>query len=105
MWLELSWNGIHAGGPVQNVRPRELQGLIARGTPAVFFNLTDAREKTEHRRRDYNQNRVDKRTRRLDSIRVSEPTRWRLFALSVVDRAEPMASQAFAGAGQKPALV
>jgi hypothetical protein len=51
MWLELNWNAIDAGGPVQNGRRRELQGATARGMPAVFFNLTDAWEKAERRRR------------------------------------------------------
>jgi hypothetical protein len=79
MWLELNWNAIGAGAPVQNGRRRELQGPTAKGMPAVFLDLTDAREKTGRRRRDYNQNRRHKRARRPNPARVSEPTRWRLL--------------------------
>jgi putative transposase len=98
---------IRPGRPVQNGYIESFNGRLRDEclNGEIFFNLTDAREKLEDWRRDYNQKRphsglADRTPEEFARTLVKRP-----FALSIVDKAEPGARQGFANAGQKsPAL-
>jgi hypothetical protein len=67
----------------------------------IFFSLTDAREKLERWRADYNELRPH------SSLDDRPPTEFaeqvqRSFALPIIDKAEPLSSQGSANAGQNP---
>ena len=112
---------IRPGRPVQNafIEPEPSSQRTGRsntrrirqhpGMPAlnseVFFDVSDAREKIERWRRDYNCNRPhsslgDRTPEEFASILGCRP-----FALPIVGKAAPAPSQGFADAGRKaPAL-
>ena len=95
---------IRPGRPVQNAFIESFNGRLRDEclNGEVFFDLSDARKKIERWRHDYNQNRPhsalgDRTPEEFASILECRP-----FALPIVDKAEPVPSQGFAGAGRKP---
>ena len=71
----------------------------------VFFNLTDAREKLERWRRDYNHTRPHSALADRTPIEFASVAERRPFPLRSVDKADPRPHQGSAVAGQKsPAL-
>jgi putative transposase len=98
---------IRPGHPVQNGYIESFNGRLRDEclNGEIFFNLTDAREKLEHWRRDYNERRphtaLGDRTPEEFVRALSE----RPFAFPTIDKADPRLCQGFAAAGQKtPAL-
>jgi hypothetical protein len=68
----------------------------------VFFNVADAREKIEHWRSDYNQNRPHSALGDRTPAEFVSALESRPFVFPIVDKAKPQPRQGFAGAGQKP---
>ena len=95
---------IRPGRPVENGYIESFNGRLRDEclNGEVFFNLTDAREKLERWRRDYNRHRphsalADRTPQEFAAVIGGAP-----FALSSVGKAGPLPCQGFAGAGQKP---
>ena len=101
-----SETGLHPGraGPVQNGYIESFNGRLRDEclNIEVFANLTDAREKIERWRRDYNQQRPHSA---MDDRALEEFARTveqRPFAFLIVNKAGAQACQGCADAGQKP---
>ena len=95
---------IRPGQPIQNGYIESFNGRLRDEclNGEVFFNLTDAREKLDRWRRDYNHKRphsalADRTPQEFAAVNGAPP-----FALSRVDKAGPAPCQGFAVAGQKP---
>jgi putative transposase len=95
---------IRPGSPVENGFVESFNGRLRDEclNGEVFFNLTDAREKLERWRRDYNHNRphsslADRTPAEFATVAGAPP-----FALSIVGKATARPCQGFAAAGQNP---
>ena len=95
---------IRPGRPVQNAYIESFNGRLRDEclNGEVFFSLTDAREKLERWRHDYNQQRphsalADRTPQEFAAVNGGPP-----FALPIVGKAGSLPCQGFAGAGQKP---
>ena len=98
---------IRPGRPVQNGYIESFNGRLRDEclNGEIFFNLTDAREKLEHWRRDYNQKRPHTALADRTPEEFARANGVGPFALSIVNKTEAAACQGFADAGQKtPAL-
>jgi len=101
---EVKLDFIRPGKPVENGYIESFNGRL-RGeclNGEVFINLTDAREKLERWRRDYNQKRPHSALADRTPAEFAEISGSRPFALPMVDKAGPPPGQGFAVAGQKP---
>ena len=94
---------IRPGRPVQNGYIESFNGRLRDEclNTEVFLNLTDAREKLECWRRDYNQTRPHSALADRTPEEFAQTIRPGPFALPTVNKAAPMACQGSAGAGQK----
>jgi putative transposase len=98
---------IRPGRPVQNGYIESFNGRLRDEclNGEVFFTLTDAREKLDRWRRDYNQARPHSSLADRTPAEFARNLDRRPFALSIMDKAEPPPCQGSADAGQKtPAL-
>ena len=95
---------IRPGRPVQNGYIESFNGRLRDEclNGEIFFGLTDAREKLDRWKRDYNQKRPHTALADRTPEEFARQLGHRPFALPMVDKAEPEACQGFAGAGQKP---
>ena len=95
---------IRPGCPVQNGYIESFNGRLRDEclNGEVFFNLTDAREKLERWRRDYNQNRPHSALADRTPAEFASILEYRPFALLDLDKATPQPCQGFAAAGQNP---
>lgn len=95
---------IRPGCPVQNGYIESFNGRLRDEclNGEVFFSLTDAREKLERWRRDYNQNRPHSALADRTPAEFASILEYRPFALLDLDKATPQACQGFADAGQNP---
>jgi putative transposase len=93
---------IRPGRPVQNGYIESFNGRLRDEclNGEVFFNLTDAREKLERWRRDYNQKRPHSAL--ADQTPEEFAVACRPFVSPIVNKAGPLPCQGFAVAGQKP---
>jgi putative transposase len=98
---------IRPGKPVQNAFIESFNGRLRDEclNGEVFFSLTDAREKLENWRRDYNQRRPHSALEDETPEEYAARFAGRPFALSIAGKSDPRACRGFAHAGQKaPAL-
>ncbi len=98
---------IRPGKPVENGHIESFNGRLRDEclNGEVFFTLTDAREKLERWRRDYNQQRPHSALADRTPEEFAREVGCRPFALPSVDKAGPRPCQGFADAGPKaPAL-
>jgi putative transposase len=98
---------IRPGRPVQNGYIESFNGRLRDEclNGEIFFSLTDAREKLEHWRRDYNERRPHTALGDRTPEEFVRALGGRPFAFQTIDKADPRLSQGFAAAGQKtPAL-
>jgi putative transposase len=95
---------IRPGRPVQNGYIESFNGRLRDEclNGEVFFNVADAREKIEHWRSDYNQNRPHSALGDRTPAEFISALESRPFVFPIVDKAKPQPRQGFAGAGQKP---
>ena len=95
---------IRPGRPVQNGYIESFNGRLRDEclNGEVFFHLTDAREKLERWRRDYNQKRPHSALDDRTPEEFARTVECQPFALPIVDKADPPPCQGFAVAGQKP---
>jgi putative transposase len=95
---------IRPGRPVQNAYIESFNGRLRDEclNGEVFFNLTDAREKLERWRRDYNHRRPHSALADQTPEQFAAGLEGRPFVLQIVNKAEPGACQGSAAAGQKP---
>jgi putative transposase len=95
---------IRPGRPVQNGYIESFNGRLRDEclNGEIFFSITDARQKIERWRRDYNQNRPHAGLADRTPEEFAKSLGGQPFALPIVDKAEPPACQGFADAGQKP---
>lgn len=95
---------IRPGRPVQNGYIESFNGRLRDEclNAEIFFDLTDAREKLEHWRRDYNQKRPHSALDDRTPEEFARTVECRPFALPMVGKADPRSRQGFAAAGQKP---
>jgi putative transposase len=94
---------IRPGRPVQNGYIESFNGRLRDEclNGEVFFHLADAREKLERWRHDYNQVRPHSALADRTPEEFVRSIRGGPFALSILDKAAPIACQGFAAAGQK----
>jgi putative transposase len=94
---------IRPGKPVENGYIESFNGRLRDEclNGEVFFTLTDAREKLERWRRDYNQQRPHSALADRTPEEFAQEVGCRPFALSSVDKAGPRPCQGSAAAGQK----
>jgi hypothetical protein len=71
----------------------------------IFFSLTDAREKLDRWKRDYNQKRPHTALADRTPDDFARAFKHRPFALPIVNKAEVAACQRSAAAGQKPPAI
>jgi putative transposase len=98
---------IRPGRPVQNGYIESFNGRLRDDclNGEIFFSLSDAREKLERWRRDYNQKRPHTSLADRTPEEFARAIGGRPFALPIVGKTEPSACQGSAAAGQKtPAL-
>lgn len=95
---------IRPGRPVQNRYIESFNGRLRDEclNGEIFFDLTDAREKLDRWRRDYNQTRPHTGLADRTPEEFAQACAFRPFALPIVGKAEPTARQGSATAGQKP---
>jgi putative transposase len=95
---------IRPGKPVENGYIESFNGRLRDEclNGEVFFNLTDAREKLERWRRDYNHTRPHSALADRTPIEFASVAGHRRFPLPRVDKAAPHPRQGSAAAGQKP---
>jgi len=95
---------IRPGRPVQNGYIESFNGRLRDEclNGEIFFGLSDAREKLERWRRDYNQRRPHTALADRTPEEFARTLGGRPFALPIVGKTEPVARQGFAAAGQKP---
>ena len=95
---------IRPGRPVQNGYIESFNGRLRDEclNGEIFFSLTDAREKLERWRRDYNQKRPHTALGDRTPKEFVRALGGRPFALPIVGKTEAPACQGFAAAGQKP---
>jgi putative transposase len=95
---------IRPGRPVQNGFIESFNGRLRDEclNGEVFFSLTDAREKIERWRIDFNQNRPHSALADRTPAEFVSVVERRPFVFSIVNKADPPPCQGFAGAGQKP---
>lgn len=95
---------IRPGRPVENGYIESFNGRLRDEclNAEVFFSLTDAREKLERWKRDYNQRRPHSALADRTPEEFAGMLGHRPFALPIVDKADPAACQGSAAAGQKP---
>ena len=98
---------IRPGRPVQNGYIESFNGRLRDEclNGEIFFSLTDAREKLERWRRDYNEKRPHTALADRTPEEFARTLDGRSFAFQIIDKADPRLCQGFAAAGQKtPAL-
>jgi putative transposase len=98
---------IRPGRPVQNGYIESFNGRLRDEclNGEIFFSLTDARQKLEHWRRDYNERRPHTALGDRTPEEFVRALGGRPFAFQTIDKADPRLCQGFAAAGQKtPAL-
>jgi putative transposase len=98
---------IRPGKPIENGYIESFNGRLRDEclNGEVFFTLTDAREKLERWRRDYNHQRPHSALADRTPNEFVRELGCRPFTLPIVDKAGPHPRQGFAAAGQKsPAL-
>lgn len=95
---------IRPGKPVENGYIESFNGRLRDEclNAEVFFHLTDAREKLERWRRDYNQRRPHSALADRTPDEFAHTVECRPFALPIVNKADPHPCQGCAVAGQKP---
>jgi len=95
---------IRLGKPVENGYIESFNGRLRDEclNGEVFFNLTDAREKLERWRRDYNHTRPHSALGDRTPTEFANVTGGRPFPLPSVDKAGPRPRQGYAAAGRKP---
>lgn len=101
---EVKLDFIRPGKPVENGYIESFNGRLRDEclNGEVFFNLTDAREKLERWRRDYNQKRPHSALADHTPAEFADIVRSRPFALPTVGKAGSPSGQGFAIAGQTP---
>jgi putative transposase len=102
--LGVKMDFIRPGRPVQNGYIESFNGRLRDEclNGEVFFNIADAREKIEHWRSDYNQNRPHSALADRTPAEFVSAVECRPFVFPIVNKATPQPRQGFAGAGQKP---
>jgi len=98
---------IRPGRPVQNGYIESFNGRLRDEclNGEIFFSLSDAREKLERWRHDYNQKRPHTALADRTPAEFAQALGGRPFALPIVGKTKPAAGQGSAAAGQKtPAL-
>ena len=95
---------IRPGRPVQNGYIESFNGRLWDESlnGEIFFSLTDAREKLERWRYDYNQKRPHTALADRTPAEFVEALGRQPFVLPIVGKTEPPARPGFAIAGQKP---
>ena len=95
---------IRPGRPVQNGYIESFNGRLRDEclNGEIFFSLTDAREKMERWRYDYNQKRPHTALADRTPAEFVEALGRQPFVLPIVGKTEPPARPGFAIAGQKP---
>jgi putative transposase len=98
---------IRPGKPVENGYIESFNGGLRDEclNGEIFFGLADAREKLDHWRRDYNEQRPHSSLDDQTPAEFANAAGQRSFTLPIVSKAGPQPCQGSAGAGQKsPAL-